>query len=132
MNKYQSDVSNITNRLREIRRSMGWSLETAAEKVGIPTPVIGSWERGNRRPPINSAQFWAERFGCRLVLLEPGQYVVGALPTASSWVEIVVDYGPDVIVCTSREEADEIASRMPGSQVKWRKHTVSELQEVDE
>jgi transcriptional regulator with XRE-family HTH domain len=70
----------IAVQLRRAREALGWSLEKAAEKTGIPVPVLGSWERGDRHPTIGKLRDWAAAFGYELQIGEPGKPAMFTLP----------------------------------------------------
>lgn len=99
----------IAAQMRQARENRGWSLEAAAAKTGIPAVVIGSYERGDRQPPLHKLREWVEAFGHQLIVLGPQPDSEGEF-----WAEYRVRYGETgLILCTSRDEALEIATHMP-------------------
>lgn len=114
------DIDPIAAQMREARLRRGWSLPAAGVKTGLGHMTIGSYERGDRKPPLQKLRQWVEGFGLRLL-------VVGAADDPSRvglngkvWLEHAVRYGDDEtaqFVCDSAEEAAAIAARMPGARV---------------
>lgn len=118
------DGDPIRAQMRAARQALGWSLEAAARQTGIPSVVLGSWERGDRSPVLPQLRRWAEQFHRQVVVLEPGERVVGVFGNAGEeWVSHLVVYGPNMdgtIDCDSEAEAEAIAAAMPGAKVGHR------------
>lgn len=117
------DPDPIRALMRRARQERGWSLETASQKTGINTVVMGSWERGDRTPGLEQTRMWVRAFGFDLALLGPSDRVLSTNAANESYVVHVVAYGPNmdgVIECDSQPEAVAIASHMPGARVGHR------------
>lgn len=119
------DLDPIPVQMRAARQQLGWSLADAEEKTGIPIPVTGSWERGERNPTLPALRRWAAAYGRTLVMLEPGERVVSTVECeGEEFVAYVVTYGTEehggVIDCPSEAEARNIAASIPGARVGYR------------
>jgi transcriptional regulator with XRE-family HTH domain len=56
-------VEVLSTRLRSLRRARGWSQEELADRAGLEQTQISSWERGSRRPSMESVAKLAAAFG---------------------------------------------------------------------
>jgi len=107
-------------RMRAAREAIGETLLTADARTGIPSVVLGSYERGDRNPSLHRAAEWVAAFGHRLVVLSPDERVVSTKTTGEVWVSYVVVYGPNedgVIECDSEAEAEVLAQHINLSKV---------------
>lgn len=57
----------VCKQLRAIRRSANLSLPEAEQKCGVPGIVLGSWERGDRNPPLHKLEDALNSYGYTLV-----------------------------------------------------------------
>lgn len=115
----------IAFRMRTIRQSLGWSLETAAHKVGTTAVAIGSWERGDRHPSVDRVAHVLATYGHRLAIVGPDEMVVSTKDdgAAGEHLEYVVAYGRNLdglIDCDTAEEALTIHAHMPHSRIGYR------------
>jgi transcriptional regulator with XRE-family HTH domain len=60
----------ICKQLRDLRRSAHLSLPEAAQRTGFPSSVLGSYERGDRIPPLTKLEEIFNGYG----------YTVAAIP----------------------------------------------------
>jgi transcriptional regulator with XRE-family HTH domain len=65
--------------LRQLRQATGLSLLKLEEKHGITAGVVGSWERGDRRPTVDALQRVLDVYGYDLVAV-PRHRVPGGAP----------------------------------------------------
>jgi len=65
-------------RIRELRKTNGWSQADLAERVGTSAAIIGRYERGDMTPSIEVARRLANAFGVTLDYL----CNAGGTPTA--------------------------------------------------
>ena len=77
----------MNNRLRELRKARGWSLQTLADKVGTSAPQIQRLEVGNRQITLEWLDRLASALGCDASELLPAVPVV---PTAGMVAMAVV------------------------------------------
>lgn len=113
----------IAEQMRAARQRRGWSLRAMAERSGISEVVIGSWERGDRRPSLPQVRRWLAALGHDLIAVGPGGDIA-----ATNWDEHAVSYprpdldgGVGLIVCDTAEEAAAIAYRLAGGRVVTRR-----------
>lgn len=116
------NVDPIARQMRVARERRGWSLEKAGEELGMPAVVIGSYERGDRHPPLENLRRWVEAMGYRLQVVGPESATVAGYGDAvgsdgSTWLEFAVECADERIVCAGREDADRIAAVVPGANV---------------
>ncbi len=55
-------MATFQERLKELRRSMGWSQDTLADKLGTTRSCIGNYEQGTRKPDIEALEQIADLF----------------------------------------------------------------------
>ena len=113
----------VVTRMRTIRQHLGWSLEWAAQKTGVSTPALGSWERGERHPHLGRIMHVLGVYGYRLAVVGPDERVVSTKDGGEEQLAYVVLYGPNldgVIDCNSEVEAFDISHHMPASRVGYR------------
>ena len=124
-------VDPVATQMRTIRQRLGWSLERAAEKTGVSTPALGSWERGERHPPVGQIMQVLAVYGHSLAVVGPDERVVSTMDGGQERLVYVVAYGPDLdgaIDCDCEAEALDIAHHMPGSQVGYRVNRTGAVQ----
>ncbi len=56
-------------RVRQLRKSRGWSQEALADAVGLAVTYVGQIERGQRNPSLKVVERFAEIFGVDAVSL---------------------------------------------------------------
>ena len=113
---------------KERRTAAGHSLDAVAARTGIPASVIGSYERGQRRPSLNKARLVLATEGLTLTVVPPGHHVLPSHPSgdASSWVEWLVDLGGARVADLTEASAHELAARFRGASVVRVVHTIAE------
>jgi transcriptional regulator with XRE-family HTH domain len=89
--------------IRDLRKSAGWSLERAADYIGIPAVVLGSYERGDRMPPLPKLDDILYAFG----------YELHATPTHRAVVRLPTDMAAEL-----RMIAEMLESRVPGGKAR--------------
>lgn len=62
--------------LRELRQAAGLSLGQIEEKFGIAAVVLGSYERGDREPPLRKLVHILSLYGYRLEAVPVGAQVI--------------------------------------------------------
>lgn len=92
MNSHEAWAADpLRPRLRELRTLHRLSLEGAARKSGMPAVVIGSYERGNRRPTPDALRKLLAIYGYELAFVPVGTVVqpgvAEALRTLADQVE---------------------------------------------
>lgn len=85
--------------IRNLRISAGWTLTRAAEMTGLPSMVLGSYERGERTPPLHKIEQILNSYGYDLV----------ALPSRKAVVRLPSDMAEDL-----RHIANILENRLPG------------------
>lgn len=114
----------IVIQMRAQRERLNLSLPRAAQRCNMPAIVIGSYERGDRQPPLFRLRGWVEALDFRLLAVP-----TGASSGAPLRIEYAVAYnGEGLIECDTQEEAADIAALMPGARVVTRTVRVSEWQ----
>lgn len=63
-------LSPLCRELKAIRQERGDSLYTLARRMRRNPSVIGSWERGNNRVHLDTAEAWAKALGYELELIK--------------------------------------------------------------
>ncbi|GAA4681183.1 helix-turn-helix domain-containing protein [Phytohabitans rumicis] len=99
----------IAVQLRAERKRRNLSLPRAAELVGLEAVVIGSYERGDRTPPLDRLRQWVEGLNHRLLAVPTSPTAEGALR-----VEFGVAYADRVIPCESEDSAVELRRGLTG------------------
>lgn len=66
--------------IRNLRMSAGWTLAHASERIKIPAIVLGSYERGERTPPLNKIEQILNVYGYELVAAKASRTAI-RLPT---------------------------------------------------
>lgn len=130
MTTFLESAAALGEYMRTERKLNGWSLEGAARNSKINNAVtIGSYERGDRTPPLSAAIAWVESYGLRLAVIGPEDVVVrGNGPDSRvQWMVLYGDHMDGLIECESREEAERIWEHMPGSRVAFRTQVFGEL-----
>lgn len=69
----------VCKQLRELRQALGMSLPDASRHLGIPAVVIGSYERGDRNPPLRRLEETLNGYGYTLAAV-PKDYDAVRLP----------------------------------------------------
>lgn len=112
----------ICDQMRAAREELGLSLQGAEEKTGIPTVVIGSYERGDRNPPLPQLRHWVEAFGRRLMVLEPGEWIVSTNRGGDERLAWLVVYGDGQELEFGADEARarDVARHIPGAKLGYR------------
>lgn len=108
----------IAGQLRAERKRLGLSLPAASARVGLEAVVIGSYERGDRIPPLDRLRTWTEGLGHHLLAVPATN---GALAAAEGNGQLRIEYaltvGDELIECDSEEEACRLAGVIDGSVV---------------
>lgn len=114
--------------LRNIRRALGWSLADVEAKSGgaWKAVVVGSYERGDRAPRVESIRGLLNLYGGhRLEIVSPDDIVHCADQPYDPIVRWLVvldrrDRGMKVFDVDTRAEAESVAAMIPGSRVGYR------------
>ena len=94
--------------LRELRKSCGLSLPKAAERAGMAHVVIGSDERGDRRPSIDQLARLYAAYGHEIIAVPVGSTVV---PPGVPVRDVVMT--DDQLADALRGIADRVQARLP-------------------
>jgi transcriptional regulator with XRE-family HTH domain len=70
----------ICKQMRDLRKAAGLSLTQAQHVVGVPDIVLGSYERGDRQPPLAKAVAILNGYGYTLAAI-PKDFDAVRLPT---------------------------------------------------
>lgn len=62
-------MKEIISRLRTERQKRGYSLAVLAEKMDVSPAALGAWERGQRRPTLPQANYWASFLDLQVALI---------------------------------------------------------------
>ena len=62
-------MAEFYERIKELRKSMGWSQDTLADKLGTTRSCIGNYEQGIRKPDIESLEQIADLFNVDMLYL---------------------------------------------------------------
>lgn len=76
----------VCRTLRELRRATGLSLSQVQDRMGINAIVLGSYERGDRTPPLSKIEEVLNAFG----------YTLRAVPQTASAVRIPGDMADEL------------------------------------
>ncbi len=63
----------VGERMRNVRKSKGWTLQNAAKHTGLSPAVIGSYERAQRNPTIDQLAVIAEGYGITVASFLPDE-----------------------------------------------------------
>ncbi len=70
----------VCDTIKKLRQATGLSLTQAESRFGVPAVVLGSYERGDRIPPLNKAEKVLNGYGYTLVAVPRTENAV-RLPT---------------------------------------------------
>jgi len=56
--------------LRQQRNAHGWSLTTAATRLGVKSALLGMYERGERNPPVDTLLAILDGYDMALVVVD--------------------------------------------------------------
>jgi transcriptional regulator with XRE-family HTH domain len=70
------EIHPLCSRLRELRRAAGLSLQEAEEHTGVHAVVLGSYERGDRNPPLNRIEEIFNKYGYTIEAVPIGPHAV--------------------------------------------------------
>lgn len=118
------DRDPIVAHLRAVRENRALSLARAGQLCGLDAVVLGSYERGDRQPPLCKLRRWSGGLGQHLMIASPGG---GTGPVR---IEYFVRYGNDGLIdCDSLEEATALAAHVTGARVAFRQVWVGPVEE---
>jgi transcriptional regulator with XRE-family HTH domain len=81
------DMHPVVALLRELREAAGLSLHDVERMYGVKATVVGSYERGNRRPTVEAVQRLLDFYGHDLVTV-PRDRAADGRPTVRSATQI--------------------------------------------
>lgn len=76
----------VCDQMRQLRVASGLSLSQAAALVGVPDVVLGSYERGDRNPPLSKVESVFRSYG----------YTLTAVPEKSNAVRLPTDMATEL------------------------------------
>ena len=59
--------------LRQQRNAHGWSLTTAATRLGVKSALLGMYERGERNPPVDTLLAILDGYDLSLVVADKAE-----------------------------------------------------------
>jgi transcriptional regulator with XRE-family HTH domain len=59
----------VCRQLRSLRKACGWSLPQAEQHIGVPGMVLGTYERGDRNPPLMKLEEILNSYGYTLAAI---------------------------------------------------------------
>lgn len=62
-------MTKFSDRIKELRKSMGWSQDVLADKLGTTRSCIGNYEQGTRKPDAEGMEQIADLFNVDLLYL---------------------------------------------------------------
>lgn len=62
----QEEIHPVLHMLRRLRKASGLSLTQAGIRLGLPSIVLGSYERGDRNPPLGKVEAILSAYGYTL------------------------------------------------------------------
>lgn len=77
--KHRVEIHPVCKQLRDLRRAAGWSLPEVEQRLGVPGLVVGSYERGDRNPPLRKLEELFNGYGYTLVAI-PKEFEAIRLP----------------------------------------------------
>ena len=103
-------IDPIAVQMRAAREAAGLSLTEAGRRCAMSPVVVGSYERGDRQPPLNRLRPWVERLDHHLIVVPKTDQQVRH--------EYAVRYGTDgLIECATRDEAELLARHIVGGRL---------------
>lgn len=94
--------------LRDVRQRRHLSLEDTARLTGLTGVAIGSYERGDRQPPLEALRQWAAGLGLELMAVGSRADVTSA-DDGTAWSEWAVQVGDRRIDCDDYDDACGLA-----------------------
>ncbi len=76
----------VCETLRKLRLASGLSLNQAENRLGVPAVVMGSYERGDRIPPITKVEQLLNQYG----------YTLAAIPNSAQAVRLPTDMAAEL------------------------------------
>ena len=106
----------VITQMRELRNAAGLSLQQLERQHGMKAMSVGSWERGDRHPPVEQIQRLLDIYGYDLVAVPKARRVNGrptirtaaditlALRTTSDMLQTIADQlDPEELAVTEPE-----------------------------
>lgn len=103
-------IDRIAQQMRAERNRLGLSLTEAAHRVHLEAVVLGSYERGDRFPPLPKLRQWVEALNHKLLAVPTRNGAEGSMR-----IEYGVAFGDELMPCDSEEQAVKLAGRMAGA-----------------
>lgn len=89
--------------MRDLRKAAGMSLQEAGRRLGIGAIVLGSYERGDRNPPLTKAEGVLNAYG----------YTLAAVPNHINAVRLPTDMIAELRAIADQLEARNAVSAVP-------------------
>lgn len=93
----------VCTTMRELRKAVGLSLADIQERYGINAVVLGSYERGDRNPPLHKAEAILRQYG----------YTLAAVPLSANAVRLTKDMTAELRAIADQLEGKNALSEMP-------------------
>lgn len=81
----------VCKQLRDLRKAARLSLPEAEKQFGVPGLVLGSYERGDRNPPLNKLETIFNGYGYTLVAIPKDFDAVRLSGTMARELRIIAD-----------------------------------------
>jgi len=88
---FDEPIHPLCVKMRNLRRAAGISLQAFEAKTGIPGVVVGSYERGDRIPPLSKLEAIFAAFGYQLVAVPIGTAAVREAPDMVADLHAIAD-----------------------------------------
>lgn len=95
----------VCKTLRELRKAAGLSLKDIETELGVNGIVLGSYERGDRNPPLSKIEMILNLYGYTLV----------AVPQVPSAVRRPKDMATELRIIADQLEGKNALSQLPRS-----------------
>ncbi len=86
-----SEIHPVCVRMRQLRRLRGWTLIEAEEQLGIPRIALGSYERGDRMPPLERIDAILAGYGYSLAIVPAGEDYVRLPEDIAKELRLIAD-----------------------------------------
>lgn len=93
----------ICKQLRDLRLAAGLSLKEAEAITGVPDIVLGSYERGDRQPPLAKIEKIFKGYG----------YTVVAVPIDFSAIRLPADMANELRAIATQLEKEKLTDDVP-------------------
>lgn len=86
------DVHPVCKTMRDLRNAAGLSLLSAEQRFGVSAIVLGSYERGDRNPPLTKIEQILNVYGYTLAAIPRDQLAVRLPEDLAAELRIIADF----------------------------------------